>query len=55
MLASGVLGLTAGECAFVYFSVFVCARVCVGVCSLTVLRLVDKILHDPKDPKLWEL
>ena len=20
-----------------------------------VLRLMDKILHDPKDPKLWEL
>ena len=21
----------------------------------TVIRLMDKILHDPKDPKLWEL
>ena len=20
-----------------------------------ILRLMDKILHDPKDPKLWEL
>ena len=20
-----------------------------------VIRLMDKILHDPKDPKLWEL
>ena len=24
-------------------------------CRLGVLRLMDKILHDPKDPKLWEL
>ena len=23
--------------------------------DLGVLRLMDKILHDPKDPKLWEL
>ena len=23
--------------------------------SLRVLLLMDKILHDPKDPKLWEL
>ena len=22
---------------------------------MMVLRLMDKILHDPKDPKLWEL
>ena len=22
---------------------------------IVVLRLMDKILHDPKDPKLWEL
>ena len=22
---------------------------------LSALRLMDKILHDPKDPKLWEL
>ena len=22
---------------------------------LRLLRLMDKILHDPKDPKLWEL
>ena len=21
----------------------------------SILRLMDKILHDPKDPKLWEL
>ena len=21
----------------------------------TIVRLMDKILHDPKDPKLWEL
>ena len=20
-----------------------------------IIRLMDKILHDPKDPKLWEL
>ena len=25
-----------------------------GLCNY-VLRLMDKILHDPKDPKLWEL
>ena len=23
--------------------------------KLVELRLMDKILHDPKDPKLWEL
>ena len=23
--------------------------------SQGVIRLMDKILHDPKDPKLWEL
>ena len=23
--------------------------------QLATLRLMDKILHDPKDPKLWEL
>ena len=22
---------------------------------LGIIRLMDKILHDPKDPKLWEL
>ena len=22
---------------------------------MVVIRLMDKILHDPKDPKLWEL
>ena len=22
---------------------------------MLVIRLMDKILHDPKDPKLWEL
>ena len=23
--------------------------------ALTMILLMDKILHDPKDPKLWEL
>ena len=28
----------------------------VGVCGhVCPIRLMDKILHDPKDPKLWEL
>ena len=27
---------------------------CTGLHS-SALRLMDKILHDPKDPKLWEL
>ena len=26
-----------------------------GILRLFVIRLMDKILHDPKDPKLWEL
>ena len=25
------------------------------VCKPLSIRLMDKILHDPKDPKLWEL
>ena len=24
-------------------------------CVIPILRLMDKSLHDPKDPKLWEL
>ena len=30
-------------------------RVLQGNHKIRVLRLMDKILHDPKDPKLWEL
>ena len=26
-----------------------------GLSNTPVIRLMDKILHDPKDPKLWEL
>ena len=26
-----------------------------SLCSKAIIRLMDKILHDPKDPKLWEL
>ena len=28
---------------------------CVSLAQDGVIRLMDKILHDPKDPKLWEL
>ena len=27
----------------------------IGITIVKVIRLMDKILHDPKDPKLWEL
>ena len=33
----------------------VVAEVCIRERGSSVLRLMDKILHDPKDPKLWEI
>ena len=36
-------------CIYMYIIKDVCT------CILEALRLMDKILHDPKDPKLWEL